>query len=768
MGENRKRFVGAIEASVTLGVFAVLHRADFLGELPLATVATLMVVTIAINWVLRRVCSSEDSVLHRHARIAVQQCLIGSIIYAIGWGPTLAVGFLVVVADDLQANGSRVWRAAVVWTMVAMAAGQIAIAAGIVGSYIDEPSVHGLAVLSALGTAFVIRLLGLKTAEVERETAERSRAETALASRERRFRSLAENASDVVILTDTNGVITYVSASVERILGHPADHYLASSAFDHLHPDDAGVALALVTELVDDPTMAPTVELRALHADGTFHWQEFTARNRLADADISGIVVNFRDVCDRHARLEQLTYEASHDSLTALPNRQAFHDRVDHALARVARGRSAVAVLFCDIDGFKLLNDRLGHHLGDQVLIEIADRLRSAVRPADTVARIAGDEFTVLLEDLQEPGEAEAVARRLCAAVSAPVIVEGEELTVTMSVGVAQARQGDTVDTIVANADLAMYDAKSNGRDRVQLYEVASRLVLDQNVLEADMRTATARDEYRLHFQAIVDTAAEQVIAVEALVRWAHPERGLLGPDQFIPIAERTGYIMPLGRWVLEEACRCAARWQRSHKGLVLCVNVSALQLREKVFVEQVRAALDASGLPPSLLALELTESALIDADQSRDVIEAIRLMGVRLVIDDFGTGYSSLAYLGQLPVDGIKIDRSFVRELGTVRGDRMIKAIVELARGMDFWVVAEGVETAGQAEAIRQLGCHFAQGYHFARPTPTFPPLTFRDEPQHGRSTDNGQRTGQRHRAVAADDGGGVVPAAVHNESLN
>lgn len=411
MGERRKRFIG-VEAPVTLGVFVLLHRAGFLGELPLAVVAALMLAAIAINRLVRRFFRSEHSVLHRHVRMGVQQFVIGTIIYAIGWGPTLALGFLVVVADDLRMYGSRVWRAIVVWTVVAMAAGQFAIAAGVIGSYVDEPDVHGLAALAALGTAFVIRLLGLKTAEVEQESAERAEAEAALISSERRFRSLARNASDVVLVTDSDGVVTYISPSVERLLGHTEEHYLGASAFEHLHPDDVGDALGLLPQLVADPTIVPIVELRAQHADGTFRWQEFTARNLLADVDVGGIVINFRDITERRSRLEDLAYDATHDSLTGLANRQAFHDRVDHALARTARGRSAAAVMFCDLDRFKLVNDRLGHRVGDQVLREIADRLRATVRPADTVARIAGDEFTVLLEDLQEPGEAELVALR--------------------------------------------------------------------------------------------------------------------------------------------------------------------------------------------------------------------------------------------------------------------------------------------------------------------------------------------------------------------
>ena len=349
---KRRRLIG-IEAPLTLGVFVLLHRAALLGGLPLATVAALMLFTISINSALRRACSSKHSVFHRHLQMAVQQLFIGAIIYAIGWGPTLALGFLVVVADDLRLHGSRIWRAAAVWTVVAIAAGQVAIATGLIGSYVDQPGVHGLAALTALGTAFVTRPLGLKTAEVEREAVERAEAEAALRSGERRFRSLARNASDVVLVTDADGLVTYISPSVERLLGRPAESYLDASAFDHLHPGDAGLAFGILGQLVADPTMTPTVELRARHADGSYRWEEFTARNLLDDPDVCGIVVNFRDITDRRSHLEQLAHEASHDSLTGLPNRQVFHDRVDHALARMARSRGAAAVMFCEVDGFK-------------------------------------------------------------------------------------------------------------------------------------------------------------------------------------------------------------------------------------------------------------------------------------------------------------------------------------------------------------------------------------------------------------------------------
>lgn len=719
---NKKRLIGA-EIPVTAAAFALLHRGGHLGDLPLPAIAALLLFVDAGNRLVRRAFSSERSVVHLHLRMATQQLGVGAIVYAIGWGPSLALGFLVMVADDLRVSGSRVWRAAAGWTVVAIAAGQLAIAVGGVASYIEEPGVHGLAALAALGTAFVIRLLGLKTAEVEREAAERGEVEAALSRSERRFRSLALNSSDVVVVTDAAGLVTYISPSVERLLGHAPEHYLGRSGLEHLHADDAAAAARVLEALASEPAGEVTVELRARHADGTFRWQEYMLRNLLDDPDVGGIVVNFRDITERRAEQERLTYDASHDVLTGLANRQVFQDRLGHALSRRARGHGGAAVLFCDLDGFKALNDRFGHAAGDQVLMEIAQRLRDAVRPADTVARIAGDEFTVLLEDLREPGEADTVARRICAALSAPVAVDGEELMVTMSIGVAEAHDADTVDALVAKADLAMYEAKNNGRAGIRRYEEANQRFLERFRLESDLPTAITRGELRLDFQPIVDTAAGDVAAVEALVRWEHPERGLLGPDLFIPIAEHTGSIIPLGRWVLEEACRVRAAWRPQRQDLVLCVNVSARQLREPTFVEDVRAALDAAGLPPRLLALELTESALIDTGRSLAVIEGLRQMGVRLVIDDFGTGYSSLAYLSRFPVDGIKIDGCFVAELGTASGYRMAKAIVELARGMDLWVVAEGVETAAQAAAVAALGCQFGQGYHFARPSHSFQP---------------------------------------------
>jgi diguanylate cyclase (GGDEF)-like protein len=427
---------------------------------------------------------------------------------------------------------------------------------------------------------------------------------------------------------------------------------------------------------------------------------------------------------ERRAEEEDAQHRALHDSLTGLPNRALFEDRLGRALAEQERRGSSVAVIFCDIDHFKLVNDSLGHQAGDELLRVIAPRLKQALRPGDTVARFGGDEFGVLLEDVASERDATKVAERIAAALTRPFVVEGREHFVTVSSGIATGRAADLPATLIRDSDAAMYRAKERGRARYEIFDQTMRIRVARRLqIENELRSAVERDELRVHYQPVVSLTTGRITGAEALVRWQHPRHGLMQPADFIPIAEETGLISAVGRWVLEQACRQTAGWHRARADeapIAISVNMSVRQLGDhRLLTEFVRRTLDSTGLDPVCLSLELTEGALIDeTETAAAALRDLKGLGIRLVLDDFGTGYSSLASLQRLPFDSIKLDRTFVSRLGDDRVDHaIVTAVVALAQTLDLTVIAEGVETEEQLAIVKALGCHHAQGFYFSRP---------------------------------------------------
>ncbi len=441
------------------------------------------------------------------------------------------------------------------------------------------------------------------------------------------------------------------------------------------------------------------------------------------DGATVGRVLSFRDITERKRLENELEHQAFHDSLTNLANQALFRDRVEHALVRAARHDSRLAVLFVDLDNFKTVNDSLGHTAGDELLIAVAERLRGCLRATDTAARLGGDEFAVLVEDLASPDDATEVADRLLDVLRQPFTVAGKETVVGASIGIAFGVRGANSGELLRNADIAMYTAKKYGKDRYEIFEPAMHVAAVERLeIEADLRRALDRAELTLQYQPIVALATGKISGVEALVRWNHPERGLLPPSTFIPIAEETGLIRQLGQQVLAAACTQARRWQVQHPNdplLTVSVNLSPRQLHADGLISHVTDALRISGLPASTLVLEITEGAMMhDTDATVRKLQALKALGVRLAVDDFGTGYSSLSYLQRFPIDILKIDRAFVAAIDSDDDkSSLVRAIVSLAKAMQLQAVAEGIETRTQAEILTGLGCDLAQGYYLARP---------------------------------------------------
>ena len=540
---------------------------------------------------------------------------------------------------------------------------------------------------------------------------------------EQRLRLLAENAQDFIFsyrLRPHRG-FDYVSPACEAITGYtPAELYADPElVFEILEQQYLEMMQQL--QAVD---INGSWELPMRRKDGTTAWVE--QRLSLVRDDqgrilsIEGIA---RDVTERKHAEERLEHQALHDELTSLPNRRLLRDRISQALARAARDRCLVGVVFLDLDRFKLINDSLGHAEGDKVLVEIADRLRAVVRGGDTVARFGGDEFVVVREGIESSEDVAGYLNRLTDEVQRPIQLGTNELIVNASLGVALGGAGDTPEALLRDADGAMYKAKACGRSRAEIAtkdvqtEAASRLST-----ELALRRSITRDEFDVMYQPVVAVGDGSLVGVEALVRWRRPDHGLVGPESFISIAEDTGLIRPLGAWVLHQACRQLRHWSRvGVSGGVVSVNLSGRQLASPDLIGNVLGAIAAADIDAGQLSFEITESVLMeDVDRSANILHSLKDIGVGLAIDDFGTGYSSLAYLERFPVDALKIDRSFVSRLGADPADSaIVAAVMALGHALGLAVIAEGVETREQLQILADLGCDSAQGYLFAKPIP-------------------------------------------------
>ena len=557
-----------------------------------------------------------------------------------------------------------------------------------------------------------------------RDVSERHLAERLLAESEQRYRSLFYHNPDAVFSLDPRGRCLAANPACETITGYTSDEILSRPLSSFIVREDVKPTLRHFARSVRGEPQ--TFELSLVRKSGQRARLSVTTLPIMVGDQIVGIYGIAKDETERRTLEEQLAHQAFHDSLTHLPNRMLFLDRLQHALSRTERSQSMLAVLFLDLDNFKVINDSLGHEVGDQLLMSVAERLRGSMRGGDTAARLGGDEFILLLEQINSVHEAELVAHRVHDVLKEPFFVGQREVFVTPSIGIAVSTSSDDrPDDLLRNADVAMYRAKRNGRGCYEIFDPLMHThVMQRLELEHHLRQAIERREFLVYYQPKLDLKSGRIVEMEALIRWQHPELGLVSPAEFIPLAEETGLVIPIGRWVLHEACSQLQDWRlrfRGHAPERVSVNLSAVQLRMPSLVDDIAATLQETGLDPSCLCLEITESAVMDnADLAMTTLASLKRIGIELAIDDFGTGYSSLSYLKRFTVDVLKIDQTFVEEIDQDEENSVIVGVtIRLAHALGMKVVAEGVETKAQIDRLKELGCDLAQGYYVARPLP-------------------------------------------------
>ncbi|HXG95051.1 MAG TPA: EAL domain-containing protein [Blastocatellia bacterium] len=633
----------------------------------------------------------------------------------------------IAIAAALRANQPvwDTWKTYYLWTAIsyfsaALAAGVIVRLSSIYGLY---TFVAAAPILAIVYFTYQTYLKNIEASMAQAELAERHLAE--LQESEERFRSAFDHAPIGIAIVSPEGRWLSVNRSLCEIVGYSEEELLATNTQAITHESDFGQFMSKVNEVLDGRTLTEQMEKRYIHKAGYEVWvMASISLIREPRSKASNLIFQVQHISDRKRAEEQLRHEALHDMLTGLPNRANFMQKLRGALDRVkAGGDAAFAVLFLDLDRFKVINDSLGHMAGDQLLIGIARRLRNCLRPGDVVARLGGDEFTILLNNIKDKSDAEHVADRVQRMISQPFTLGGYETSTTVSIGIAfPSPEYQQAEDLLRDADTAMYQAKSLGKAQFVIFDKKMHThAMSIMQIESDLRRSIDRHEFLIHYQPIISLQNGVLAGFEALIRWRHPERGLISPSDFIPVAEETGLIVPIGEWVLKESCRQMRRWQKSFNSspLFISVNLSSKQFAHSTLLEQIVETLDATGLDPCSLKLEITESVVMqNIEVATGMLEHLRSIGVQLSIDDFGTGYSSLSYLYRLPIDTLKIDRSFISHLsGNNENREIVRTIITLAKTLGMGVVAEGIETQDQLDLLKNLKCDYGQGYLYSKP---------------------------------------------------
>jgi diguanylate cyclase (GGDEF)-like protein/PAS domain S-box-containing protein len=634
------------------------------------------------------------------------------------WSPFLPLVCVVVLSRFLRVAGADSWRPIAVQGAVASAGLYLATATGWISCLLTGRQ-------GQMVWAVVAGCAGLIGQQLVRSVHQRDLAQAGQQRSEQRFRALArvQGPTDIITVADVAGQLTYADPAEQQRIGFPGRELTGSDYTDAVHPDDQDRARAAFSEVLADSTAQPLVEMRLRYLDGTWHWHEVLMRNLIGDRDIRGVVFNHRDVTEHRAFQERLAYDASHDTLTGLANRETFLHSLHQAMTDADRHDRRCAVLVLDLYEFSRVKDTLGSETGDGLLVAFGRLLERSVLGADTVARLGTDELAIVLAAIDVPEDASAVANRIVAALAEPLDSAGQPVHAQVCIGLAISGPDCTEPAmLLRHADLAKRDAKQHRIHGWRSYTDALHTDQDDAVPTAEeLRTAIASGQLSLQYQPIVAIDTGELRGVEALVRWHHPTLGYLGPGAFIPLAEASGFIVALGEWVLHEAGTQVRRWQHQTPAtaqLYLSVNLSPRQLEQPDLVTTVRDILTRTGLDPHHLVLEVTENALVNHASAVPILAELNGHGIRIALDDFGTGYSSLRYLTSLPVDILKIDRCFVSELdGTTTGSAVPQAVIRLGHALNLDIIAEGIETAAQARELTLLGCPLAQGYHFAKP---------------------------------------------------
>ena len=615
------------------------------------------------------------------------------------------------------------WRNSYLWTSVTYLAG--ASVAGVTVKFGGQVSLNtALMIAPAIAVVYFTYRLYLKNFEASIAQAEQAQQHAeVLQESEERFRSAFDHAAIGMALVSPEGHWLQVNNSFCEIVGYSEQELSAMDIQTIAHPEDLETILMQLRQIGEGKLPSCQMEKRYLHKHGHEVWVLLSVSQH-RDMQSLRFIFQIQDITNRKHAEARLVHNAFHDGLTGLPNRDLFIDHLKLAIARRRRNEDyRFSVLFLDLDRFKIVNDSLGHYMGDQLLVHFAHRLEACLRPGDTVARLGGDEFTILLEDLKDPSEPKKVAERIQQALGIPFDLNGNMVFTTASIGIVRGVGYEKPESILRDADTAMYQAKLQGRMQTELFDEgmhnrAVRLL----ELETDLRRAVERQEFVVHYQPIVSLDTFKVCDFEALVRWEHPERGLISPDEFIPLAEDTGLIIPIGQWVLREACRQMREWQDCYPcdpPLSVSVNLSGKQFLQPDLTEQMKQILDETGLDARCLRLEITESVVMkNPEAAADLLKQLRALGIGISMDDFGTGYSSLSYLHRFPISTLKIDRSFVSRMqDSTENLEIVRTIILLAQSLGIDVTAEGIETVEQLGQLRALGCESGQGYYFSRP---------------------------------------------------